>query len=219
MKSMESYVVIGLDIFGLQCATQLYEQGKNVLAIDKNEQKVNENANKVSRAIIADARNREVLKQLGVDKYDCAIVTAISDLGTAVLVTMNLKALGIKEIICRANNATDKEVLETVGATNVIILETLAADRLCRRLSQPNVLDYIEVSDKFGIIELEMPESWINKSIVELNVRAKYGINIIAIKRDNEVNVAFTAGYVMKKDDIIVILGDNKSLEKVQAIN
>lgn len=215
---MKSYVVIGLGLFGIQVARELYEQGQNVLVIDTNEKLINEYANKVSRAIIADAKKRDVLEQLGVDKYDCGIVATTSDLATSVLVTMNLKALGLKEIICKAQNETDKEVLETLGATTVIIPEKIAAGRLSKRLIQPKVLEYIEVSNEYGIIELEIPKSWIGKNIIELNVRAKYGVNVIAIKRGNKFDVSFDPKGEMIAEDVIVLVGDNKALNNIQGL-
>lgn len=217
---MKSFVVIGLGLFGLETAAELYELGCDVLAIDIKEERVNEHANKVSRAVIADAKKREVLKQLGVDKYDCAIVATTSDLATSVLVTMNLKALGLKEIICKAQNETDMEVLETLGATQVIIPEKIAADRLCRKLCKPNVFEYIEVSDKYSIIELLVPKQWIGKSVIDINIRAKYGVNVIAIKReeDVEMDVSFAPNSPLRAEEILVLLGDNDSLNKVQKV-
>lgn len=216
---MKSYVIIGLGLFGLESAISLYEQGADVLVIDTNEALINENANKVGRAIIADAKKREVLRQLGVDKYDCAIVATTSDLATSVLVTMNLKTLGIKEIICKVQNEMDMEVLEAIGATTVIIPEKIAADRLCRKLIQPNVLEYVELSDKHGIIEIETPKSWVGKSIIDLNIRAKYGVNVIAIKRGKDIEVSFSPQEAISKDDVLVILGDNKALNKLQGLH
>lgn len=215
---MKSYVVIGLELFGIQTALGLYEQGVEVLVIDTNEKLVNEYANKVNRAIIADPKDRDALKQIGVDKYDCVIVDTTSDLATSVIVTINLKALGIKEIICQAQDERDKEVLETLGATKVIIPEKIAADRLCKKLIRPNVLDYIEVSDKYGIIEVETPKSWVGKSVIELEIRAKYGVNVIAIKKGDEIEVAFNPREALKEEDVIVILGDNNSLNMVQGV-
>ena len=215
---MKSFVVIGLGLFGLQTALDLYDLGNNVLVIDKNEELINEYANMVSRAVIADAKKREILKQLGVDKYDCAIVATTSDLATSVLVTMNLKALGIKNIICKVQNETDKEVLETIGATTVIIPEKIAADRLCKRLCKPNVIEYIEVSEKYGIIELEVPKAWVGKNVIDLNIRAKYGVNIIAIKRDGELHVTFDPKSALQKTDILVMIGDNESLNRAQEV-
>ena len=215
---MKSYVVIGLELFGIQTALNLYENGADVLVIDSNEKLVNEYANKVSRAVIADPKDRDALKQIGVDKYDCVIVDTTSDLATSVIVTVNLKALGIKEIICQAENERDMEVLETLGATKVIIPEKIAADRLCKKLLQPNVLDYIEVSDAYGIIEIQTPQSWIGKSVIELEIRAKYGVNVIAIKRNDDIDVSFNPKAKLEEADVVVILGDNSSLNKVQGI-
>lgn len=216
---MKSYVVIGLGLFGTQLALQLYEQGENVMAIDINPEVIDEYANQVSRAVVADAKRRDVLKQLGVDKCDAAIIGMTSDLATSVLITMNLKALGVNEIICKAQSETDMEVLETLGVTQVIIPEKIAADRLCRRLSRPNVLEYIELSEEYGIIEMQVPKSWVGRSIIDLNVRAKYNVNIIAMKRQNDIKVSFNAKLGLNEEDILVLVGENKALEKVQNIH
>lgn len=216
---MKSYVVIGLGLFGTQLALQLYEQGENVMAIDINPEVIDEYANQVSRAVVADAKRRDVLKQLGVDKCDAAIIGMTSDLATSVLITMNLKALGVNEIICKAQSETDMEVLETLGVTQVIIPEKIAADRLCRRLSRPNVLEYIELSEEYGIIEMQVPKSWVGRSIIDLNVRAKYNVNVIAMKRQNDIKVSFNAKLGLNEEDILVLVGENKALEKVQNIH
>lgn len=216
---MKSYAVIGLGLFGSQVAMDLFEQGKDVMAIDMNPELVEEYANRVSRAVVADAKKRDVLKQLGVDQCDCAIVAMTSDLATSVLVTMNLKALGIGEIICKAQNETDMEVLETLGATQVIIPEKIAATRLCRKMCHPNVLEYIEVSEEFGIVEIQVPKHWLGHNIIELNVRAKYGINIIAIKQKGKMIFSFDAKYNLQEEDILILLGDSKALKKIQNLD
>lgn len=213
---MKSYVIIGLGLFGTQTAKQLYDQGDNVLVIDKNPELVEECANFVNRAVVADAKKREVLKQLGVGKCDCAIVAMTSDLATSVLIIMNLKAMGIPEIICKAKNKTDMEVLETLGATNVIIPEQIAADGLCRRLKEPNVLEYIRLSDRYGIIEIKTPVDWRGRSVSQINVRAKYGVNIMAVKQNDTINISFDANHIFTPDDVLVVLGEVKDLSKVQ---
>ena len=216
---MKSYVVIGLGLFGSQLAVDLYEQGKNVMAIDTNPKLIEEYANSVSKAVVADAKNRDVLRQLGVDKYDCAIIAMTEDLATSVLVTMNIKALGVNEIICKAQNDTDKEVLEQLGATQVIIPEKMAANRLSRRICHPNVLEYIEVTNDYGIVEMKVPKSWQGRSIMDINVRAKHGVNIMAIKQGEETKFTFGPKYVLKEDDILIILGEDETLDKIQKLN
>ncbi|MGN0435711.1 MAG: potassium channel family protein [Wujia sp.] len=216
---MKSYVVIGLGLFGTQIALKLYEMGNNVMVIDTNAALIEEYANNVSRAVVADAKKRDVLKQLAVDRCDCAIVAMATDLSASVLITMNLKALGVPEIICKVQNETDMEVLETLGATQVIIPEKLAADRLARRLNHPNVWEYIELSDHYGIIEMEVPKCWLGQSIKSINVRAKYGVNIIAIRQNDGVNVSFAADYSLKDTDVLVLVGDTKALNKVQNVH
>lgn len=215
---MKSYVVIGLGLFGMELALQLYENGEHVMAIDINPELVASCADSVTKAVVADAKKREVLKNLGVDRFDCAIIAMTSDLATSVLVTMNLKALGVNEIICKAQNATDMEVLETLGATTVIIPEKIAADRLCRKICHPNVMEYIELSEKYGMIEMQVPKSWVGSSILDLGVRAKYGVNIIAIKKGKDIEVSFDANYHLESTDDLVFVGENAALAKVQKI-
>lgn len=213
---MKSYAVIGLGLFGSQLAASLYERGENVLAIDVRPAAVEEIADRVSRAAVADAKKREALLQLGVQKCDCAVVAMTSDLAASVLVTMNLKAMGVPQIICKAQSDTDREIMETLGATSVVIPERMAADKLCNRLVSGNVIEYIELSNDFAIVELRLPRSWHRRTIKEINVRAKYGVNIIAVRRGSEVKVSPDADFAFREEDILVLLGDSRSLSRVQ---
>lgn len=213
---MKSYAVIGMGLFGSQLASQLYEQGENVLAIDNRAAAVEEIADRVSRAAVADAKKREALLQLGVHKCDCAIVAMTSDLAASVLITMNLKALGVPQIICKAQSDTDREIMETLGATTVVIPERMAADKLCRKLVSGNVIEYIELSSDFGMVELKLPRSWNHRAIRDVNVRARYGVNIIAIRRGQDVMVSPDADFTFQEEDVLVILGDRRSLTRLQ---
>ena len=215
---MEAYAVIGLGLFGSMVARQLHANGENVIAIDADPAKVEAMADHVTRAVTADAKNRDVLDRLGVHKCKCAIVAMAGDLATSVLVTMNLKAIGVPEIICKARTSTDKEILETLGATTVIIPEHVAAHKLYHKLVSPNVLEYIELSSDYSIIEMKAPSDWCSRSIRDINVRAKYGVNIIALRRENETSIALNPEKVIGEDDVLVILGDNDSLAKVQEL-
>ena len=215
---MKSYVVIGLGLFGGRIARQLCALGSEVLAIDTDADLVQQISQDVTNAVVADARDAEVLKALGVDSCDCAVVAIGDDLGAAVLAVMNLKELGVPKVVCKAHDETHRQVLKKLGADQIVIPEQEQAYRLARSLSSQNVLDYIELSEDYGIIDLPAPDSWAGKTLRELNVRAKLGVNILAVKREQAINVSPAADYAISKGDILVILGDTAALKAVQKL-
>ena len=215
---MKSYIVIGLGRFGSRAAKRLYEQGCEVLAIDRNPDLVQAVSNLVTQAVVADARDKEVLRVLGAKDFECAIVAIGDNLADSVLATMNLKELGVPYIVCKASDETHRQVLMKLGADQVVIPEQEHADRLAKNLSSPNVLDYIELSDEYGIIEIPAPKDWVGKSLKELNVRAKLGVNIIAVEKGRKINVSPAADYRIEKEDIMVVLGDTAALNAVQKL-
>lgn len=215
---MRSCVVIGLGRFGLEVAAELCKQGCEVLAIDTGSEAVALVADAVTHAVVADGQDKEVLRTLGVGQMDCAIVAIGSDLAASVLVTMNLKELGVGHIICKAHDQVHRRVLEKLGADRVLIPEQDQAVRLARSLSRPNVLDYIELSEEYGIVEVPVPTSWEGKDLRQLNVRAKLGVNIIAFRRGGKIQVSPAADYRICQGDIAVVLGDSQALKKVQKL-
>lgn len=215
---MKSYIVIGLGRFGSQAAKRLYELGCEVLAIDRNSELVQPISNQVTQAVVADARDKEVLRALGAKDFACAIVAIGGDLADSVLATMNLKELGVPYIVCKASDETHRQVLQKLGADRVVIPEQEQADRLAKNLSSPNVLDYIELSEEYGIIEIPAPKAWVGKSLKELNVRAKLGVNIIAVKKGSHINVSPAADYRIEAEDVMVVLGDTAALDAVQKL-
>ena len=215
---MKSFVVIGMGRFGTEVAKRLYELGCEVLAIDRSSDLVQPMANLVTQAVVGDARDKEVLRALGAKEFDCAIVAIGDNLADSVLATMNLKELGVPCIVCKAYDETHRQVLRKLGADRVVIPEQEQADRLAKNLSSPNVLDYIELSKEYGIIEIPAPKSWQGKSLKELNVRAKLGVNIIAVKRGGQINVSPAADYQILEGDIMVVLGDTAALNAVQRL-
>ena len=181
---MKSYIVIGLGRFGGSLARQLCTLGAEVLAMDVHNDLVQQLANDVTHAVVGDARDKEVLRALGVRNFDCAVIAIGDDLAASVLITMNLKELGAPYIVCKAHDETHRLVLEKLGADRVVIPEQEHAQRLARSMYSHNVLDYIELSEDYGILEVPAPKSWIGKCINELNVRAKLGVNIIAVENN-----------------------------------
>ena len=215
---MKSYVVVGLGRFGSEVARQLYAQGCEVLAMDLRSELVQNISNEVTHAVVSDGQDKEVLKALGVRDLDCAIIAIGDDLAASVLVTMNMQELGVPYIVCKAHNEAHRRVLTKLGANRVVIPEQENAARLARSLSSPNVLEYIELSADYGIVEVPAPKSWLGKSLKELNVRAKLGVNIIAIRREGKINVSPGAEFTFCEGDILVVVGDNLALEVVQGL-
>lgn len=215
---MKSYIVIGMGRFGSEVARRLCELGCEVLAMDNNSELVQQISGDVTQAVVGDARDKEVLKALGVGELDCGVVAIGDSLGDSVLATMYLKELGVPYVVCKAHDETHRQVLRKLGADKVVIPEQEQANRLARNLSSPNVLDYIELSDAYGIIELPAPTPWLHKSLKELNVRAKLGVNIIAVKQGRHINVSPGADYAVQPGDTIVVLGDTGALNAVQKL-
>lgn len=215
---MKSYIVIGLGKFGAQAARCLCQLGCEVLAMDTNAELVQHVANDVTQAVVADARDKEVLRALGVKDFDCAVVAVGGSLADSVLATMNLKELGVAHIVCKAHDDTHRQVLMKLGADQVVIPEQENAARLARSLSSFNVLDYIELSEDYGIIDVPMPKSWEGKTLMELGVRAKLGVNILAVKQDGKINVSPAADYRLEAGSVLVVLGDTAALKAVQKL-
>jgi len=215
---MKSYIVIGLGLFGQAVARQLCMLGAEVLAMDVRAELVQQVSADVTHAVVADAQDKEVLRALGTREFDCAILAIGDDLAASVLITMNLKELGVPYIVCKAHDETHRKVLEKLGADRVVIPEQENAQRLGRSLFSHNVLEYIELSEEYGILEVPAPKSWIGKSLKELNVRAKLGVNIIAVESGKTTNISPSADYRIQAGDIMAVLGDNYALEAVQKL-
>ena len=215
---MKSYLVIGLGLFGQAVARQLCELGAEVLVMDRNNDLVQQAANDVTHAIVGDAQDKEVLRALGAADFDCAILAIGDDLAASVLITMNLKELEVPYVVCKAHDETHSRILKKLGADRVVIPAQEYAQRLGRSLFSHNVLDYIELSEEYGILEVPAPRVWIGKTIKELNVRAKMGVNIIAVESGKTTNVAPGADYLIKAEDVMVVLGDTYALEAVQKL-
>ncbi len=215
---MKTYIVIGLGRFGSEIARQLCMLGAEVLAMDVQEHLVQQVANDVTHAVVGDARDKEVLKGLGVRNFDCAVIAIGDDLSASVLAAMNLQELGIHYIVCKAHDETHRRVLERLGVNRVVIPEKEHAQRLSRSLYSHNVLDYIELSDAYGIVDMPAPKEWMGKTLKEINVHVKLGVSIIAIKNGKKTTIAPGGAFTIQEGDILSVLGDSLSLEKVQKL-
>lgn len=216
---MKTYLVVGLGRFGTAMALKLHELGNEVMVIDGRAEEVQKLSNRVTYAVVGDARDEEVLRSLGVRNVDCAIVAIGSDLAASILVTLNLKSLGVQQVICKAPNELHKRALEKVGADRVLIPEREMAVKLAQNLTSSSVLDYTELSRDCGIAEIRTPAPWIGKNLREIDVRAKYGVTVIALRKtDGDLTVFIRPDYTLEQDDVLMILGGNDDLAHVQKL-
>ncbi|MCD7859319.1 MAG: TrkA family potassium uptake protein [Firmicutes bacterium] len=215
---MQSYLVIGLGRFGTQIALELSRLGMEVLAIDTNAELVQRVADEVTQAVVADGQDIGVLRALGAKNTDCGIVAIGDDLSASVLVTMNLKELGVPTVVCKARDETHRRVLEKLGADKVVIPEKEYAARLARSLASYNVLDYFQLGEGVGILELPVPGVWQGKTLKQVDVRAKYHVNIIAIRAGGKLNTFPSPDYPFEKSDVLVMIGDSDAFAAVQRL-
>lgn len=217
---MKTFLVIGLGRFGSSVATELCALGNEVLAVDTHEDLVQAAAANVTHAVTADARDPEVLRALAVRNFDCAVVAVGGEIGNSALITLNLKELGVKKVVCKASSHTHRKVLEKIGADRVVFPEHEMGNKLAHALSSSNVLNFIELSDDTSIVEVPVPDMWVGKSIRELDVRNTYGVNIIALRRGEKQKFVIAPGgdAALASDDVIVALGLDKNINAIQKL-
>ncbi len=214
-KEFNDYVVIGLGRFGMSLAITLAEDGKNVLAIDSDKQYVESVQNKVTHAVVADATKKDVLYSLGVQNFDCAIVCIGEDLSASMLATLNCKELKVPYIIAKSQSDQQKDILEKIGVDLVVFPEVYMSKKLSSALLDPLTNEIVKLTDNYKIVEIMCPTNWAGKSISEVNIRKKYGINVIFIKRDGNIIEPFPEA-VLERADSIVISGTPKNIEVVE---
>lgn len=214
---MKSFLVIGLGRFGTALAKELASLGQEVMAIDEDEDIIQHIADDVTQAVCGDAQDESVLRAVGVRNFDCCIVAVASNIESSVLITVILKELGAKYVVAKAQSALHAHVLERIGADRVILPETEMGQRLAQRLSRTNVVDYIGVSDQFAILEIRPPKAWVGRSLVQINVRAKYQINVLAIRHGGtgELDVTPAAKQALQSDDVLLVMGTNEAVDRV----
>jgi trk system potassium uptake protein len=215
---MNCVVVIGLGIFGFNVAKDLYENGFEVIAIDKNKDMIQKIRDYSTKAILADGTDKEVMESIGIHQDDIVIISFGEDLAASSLITLHLKELKVKQIIVKAPNEDHKHVLEKVGATEVIIPEKEIAHKVARSLITPNVLDFIPLSEDYTICEMAPLESFYGKTIGELHLRSRYNVDVIAVKEilSDQIKMVPRAGFVIKDSDLLVVIGKEKDIQKMK---
>jgi trk system potassium uptake protein TrkA len=214
----KQFIVIGLGRFGTSVAETLYGLGNDVLAVDSDEEIVQNISERVTHAVQLDANDENSLRALGISNFDVAIISIGSDIQASILATLLVKEMGVKHIITKANDALHAKVLYKIGANRVIFPERDMGVRVAHNLCSSNILDYIELSPDFSIAEIAAPSDWENRSLIELNLRATYGINVVAIKRSNEIDVSPSPDEVVLPGDIIVAIGGTQELNNIETL-
>jgi trk system potassium uptake protein TrkA len=214
------FAVIGLGSFGSNIAKTLYEKGNEVLAVDEDKDKIEEVKNFVTHAVHMDAAVKENLQALGIKDMDVVIVSLGPEMEASILTVLYLNEIGTKRIVAKALTEDHAKILESVGATEVIYPEKDMAIKTALRLCCPNVLEYLPLISGFSIQEIAPPEKFIGKNLRELDLRNKYGIQVIAIRELIPEKTTFVpkADFVLKDSDILVIMGEEKKLEKINAL-
>ncbi|MGV8982056.1 potassium channel family protein [Clostridium sp.] len=216
--SKRQFIVIGLGRFGTSVAETLYSLGNDVLAVDFDEDVVQNISDRVTHAVQADANDENSLRALGIRNFDCAVISIGSNIQSSILATLLVKELGVKYVITKATNALHAKVLYKIGANRVVFPERDMGVRVAHNLVSSNILDYIELSPDYSIAEVVSPEEWHNKTLRELNIRAQYGINVMAIKRNNDIDVSPSADNIIESGDIIVAIGSIEELNKLESL-
>jgi len=215
---MRRVVVIGLGIFGFNIAKDLYENGLEVIAIDKNKEVIQRIKDFSTKAILADGTDKEVMESIGIQQDDVVIISFGEDLAASTLITLHLKEMKVKHIIVKAPNEDHKHVLEKIGASEVIIPEKEMADKVAKSLISPNVLDYLPLSEDYTICEMAPPVSFMGKTIGELHLRSRYHIEVIAVREmlPDRLTMVPRADFVIKDSDVLVVIGKEQDIQKIK---
>jgi trk system potassium uptake protein TrkA len=213
---MKQFMVIGCGRFGSSIATTLFKLGHEVMAIDMDEERVQDIADEVTYAVQADVADENVLAELGISNFDVVIVSIGSNYQASIMATLVAKELGVKKVVAKAHDSLHGKVLSKIGADKIIYPERDMGVRVAHNLVSSNILDFIELSPDYSILEITALKQWVNKTLKELSLPSTFGINVMAIKRDKDINVSPYANDVILEGDILVVIGNTVDIEKIE---
>ncbi len=211
---MKNILLIGVGRFGRHIAVQLSQLGHQVMAVDTNEERINEVLPLVTNAQIGDVTNEEFLRSLGIGNFDVCIVTISGSFQNSLETTSLLKELGAKCVVSRAERDVQEKFLLRNGADYVVYPEKQMAKWTAIRYTGDHIFDYMEIDDQHAIFEVEVPEAWIGKSVGEVDIRKRFGISILGIRRSGKIDVFVASDTVLSNDITLLALGEYKSLQK-----
>ena len=203
----KQFAVIGMGRFGLSVAKTLYSMGFDVLAVDGDEERIQEVVNMVTHAIQADATDEDALRAIGIRNFEVIVVAIGQDIQSSILTSLILKDLGVPMLIVKAQNELHGKVLRKIGVDRVIFPERDMGQRVAHQLISPNIIDYIDLSEDYSIVEIKAAQSMVGKSLRQLDIRARYGCNVMSIKSGDKMNIAPHAEDLIKEGDVLVVVG------------
>lgn len=218
IKKVKQFAVIGLGRFGSSVANSLHKMGYEVLAIDSNEERVQEFSDQVTHVVQADTTDEDTLKALGIRNFDVVVVAIGEDIQANLLTTLQLKEIGVNYIVAKAKSPLHGKMLEKIGADRVVYPERDMGQRVAHNLVSTNVLEYIELSPDLSIVEVTAPKTLLGQSLAEANLRAKYEINVVAIKRNQELIVPPLPSEKIRQDDILIVVGHTAGIQKLEEL-
>lgn len=213
---MKSFVVIGCGRFGQSVAKTLHKLGNEVLAIDKSQEALQLISEEVTHAIQADVMDEGVLEEMGISNFDVAVVSIGSNLEASIFATLIVKEIGVPKVVTKAQSELHGKLLTKIGADKIVFPERDMGIRVGHNLVSNNILDFIELSPDYGILEITALEAWENKTLSKLRLSAKYGINVMVIKKRDRVIVPPKAEDIIEKDDTLVVIGSTKDIKKIE---
>ncbi|MEG6617053.1 TrkA family potassium uptake protein [Peptococcaceae bacterium 1198_IL3148] len=215
---MKTFAVIGLGRFGSSLAMTLSRMGHEVLAIDQDEDKVEDIIEYVTHAVQADAKDEQTLKDLGIRNFDAVVVAIGQDMQTSILITVTLKEMNVPNVVAKAQTELHGKVLSRIGADKVVFPERDMGERVARALVSKNIMEQINLSPEYSIVEFAAPEGFIGKNLQQLAFRREFGVNILAIRRDDDIIISPGANTEIQSNDVLVAIGRNKYLEKFTSV-
>ncbi len=214
ISDKNTYGIVGLGRFGMALATALAAAGAELIVIDRDEEKIREMREYTENAFVVHGLDKKTLAETGIQNCDVAILCIGEAMGTSILTTLNLVSLGIPTVMAKANSAEHGEILEKLGA-KVVFPERDMAVRLANRLEASRMLDYIQFSEKLNISKLMVPESMTGKTVLEVNLRRNFGVNIIAVENDDVLIDNISPDYVFRRGDILFVSGSREGLNRL----
>lgn len=209
---MISVLLIGMGKFGRTLGDQLLEMGDEVMIVDKNEDIVNKLAPRYTNALIADCMSLDNLETMDIPSFDACVVAIGEDFQASLEITSNLKDCGARRIVSRATTAIQRKFLMRVGADEVIYPDMDIAEKLAVRLNSDNVINFVDLDADYAIFEIELPKKWLKKTLVEVNPRVNYGMNILTIKNSGEIIYSITGDYTFREGDQLLVFGNTERI-------